>query len=106
MGFASDQGSGGDGHARNVPYVAAWSVAFGLPEDQAVRAVTLNNARILGLGDVMGSLEAGKRADVIVTDGSPLQMLTSIEHMFVGGVEVDPMDNKHTELYRQFIDRR
>jgi imidazolonepropionase-like amidohydrolase len=106
VGFASDEGAGGDGLARNVPYMAAWSVAFGLPEDAAVRAVTLDNARILGLGDTMGSLEPGKRADILVTDGSPLQMLTSIEHMFVGGVEVDPMDNKHTDLYEAFIQRR
>lgn len=106
VGFASDQGGGGDGLARNLPYMAAWSVAFGLPEEEAIRALTLNNAEILGLGDQMGSLEAGKRADVIVTDGSPLQMLTSIEHMFVGGVEVDPADNKHTRLYEEFRARR
>ncbi|UCC25473.1 MAG: amidohydrolase family protein, partial [Gemmatimonadales bacterium] len=56
VGFASDQGGGGDGLARNVPYMAAWSVAFGLPEDAAIRGLTLNNARILGLGDAMGSL--------------------------------------------------
>jgi imidazolonepropionase-like amidohydrolase len=106
VGFASDQGGGGDGLARNVPYMAAWSVAFGLPEDAAIRGLTLNNARILGLGDAMGSLEPGKRADVIVTDGSPLQMLTQITHMFVGGVEVDPTDNKHTRLYEEFRGRR
>ncbi len=106
VGFASDEGTGGDGLARNVPYMAAWSVAFGLPEDAAIQTVTLDNARILGLGDTMGSLEPGKRADILVTDGSPLQMLTTIEHMFVGGVEVDPMDNKHTDLYRAFIERR
>jgi imidazolonepropionase-like amidohydrolase len=54
----------------------------------------------------MGSLEAGKRADVIVTDGSPLQMLTTVERMFVGGMEVDPMDNKQTRLFEQFRGRR
>lgn len=106
VGFSSDEGSGGDGLVRNLPYTAAWSVAFGLPEEAALRAVTLNNARILGLEDRMGSLEPGKRADVIVTDGSPLQMLTTIRHMFVGGVEVDPMDNKHTRLYEEFRGRR
>jgi imidazolonepropionase-like amidohydrolase len=106
IGFASDQGNGGDGLARNLPYMAAWSVAFGLPEEAAIRAVTLGNAEILGLGERMGSLEAGKRADVIVTDGSPLQMLTTVERMFVGGVEVDPSDNKHTRLYEEFRTRR
>ncbi len=106
VGFASDQGNGGDGLARNVPYVAAWSVAFGLPEEVALRAVTLTNAEILGLGDLMGSLDAGKRADVIVTDGSPLQLLTTVERMWVGGVEVDPLDNKHSRLYEEFRARR
>jgi hypothetical protein len=106
IGFASDQGNGGDGLARNLPYMAAWSVAFGLPEETAIRAVTLGNAEILGLGERMGSLEAGKRADLIVTDGSPLQMLTTVERMFVGGVEVDPSDNKHTRLYEEFRTRR
>jgi imidazolonepropionase-like amidohydrolase len=106
VGFASDQGSGGDGHARNLPYTAAWSVAFGLPEDAAIRALTLANAEILGMSDTMGSLEPGKRADLLVTDGSPLQHLTTIEHMLVGGVEVDPMDNRHTRLWEQFRSRR
>jgi imidazolonepropionase-like amidohydrolase len=81
-------------------------VAFGLPVEAALRAVTLNTAEILGLGHLMGSLDAGKRADIIVTDGDPLQLLTKIEHMFVGGVEVDPKDNKHDRLYEQFKDRR
>ena len=101
VGFASDQGGGGDGHSRNLPYMAAWSVAFGLPEAAAVRAVTLSNAEILGMGDRMGSIEVGKRADLIITDGSPLQLLTNINHMFVGGVAVDPMNNRHVELYEQ-----
>jgi len=89
-----------------LPYHAAHSVAFGLPVEAALRAVTLNTAEILGLGHLMGSLDAGKRADIIVTDGDPLQLLTKIEHMFVGGVEVDPKDNKHDRLYEQFKDRR
>ena len=105
VGFASDQGGGGDGHSRNLPYMAAWSVAFGLPEAAAVRAVTLSNAEILGMGDRMGSIEVGKRADLIITDGSPLQLLTNINHMFVGGVAVDPMNNRHVELYEQFRGR-
>ena len=105
LGFATDQGGGGDGMARNLPYVAAWSVAFGLPEGEAIRALTLNNAEILGLGDVMGSIEPGKRADLLVTDGSPLQILTNIEHMFVGGVEVDPLDNMQADLWRQYRGR-
>ncbi len=61
-------------------------------------------AEILGLN--AGSLEEGKRADVIVTDGDPLQMLTNVEMMWVGGTRVDPRDNKHDRLYEQFRGRR
>jgi hypothetical protein len=91
---------------RKLPYHAAHSVAFGLPVEAGLRAVTLNTAEILGLGHLLGSLDAGKRADIIVTDGDPLQTLTKIERMFIGGVEVDPKDNKHDRLYEQFKNRR
>ncbi len=65
-----------------------------------LRAVTLNAADILGIE--AGSLEVGKRADIIVTDGDPLQILTEVEMMWVGGQEVDPKDNKHQRLFEQF----
>jgi len=95
--------TGSDGDVRNLPYHAAHSVAFGLPKDAGLAAVTMNAARILGLNT--GSLEAGRRADLIVTDGDPLELLTRTERMWVGGREVDPMANKHTELYERFRGR-
>ncbi len=79
-------------------------MAFGLPQDVGLRAVTLNAAEILGLGSEMGSIEVGKRADLIVTDGDPLQIVTNVERVFIGGVEV-ALENKHTRLYEQFKDR-
>lgn len=99
-------GSDDSADARNIPYMAAHAVAFGLPRDEALRGLTLSSAEALGVAESMGSLEPGKRADILVTDGDPLQMLTRIEHMFVGGVEVDPLDNKHDRLYEQFRGRR
>jgi len=48
----------------------------------------------------------GQRADPLITDGDPLQMLAKIERMFVGGVEVDPRDNKHDRPYRELEDRK
>jgi imidazolonepropionase-like amidohydrolase len=99
-------GTGSTADVRKLPYHAAHSVAFGLPVDVGLRAVTLNTAEILGMDDLIGSLEAGKRADILVTDGDPLQALTWIDRMFIGGVEVDPRDNKHDRLYREFVDRR
>jgi imidazolonepropionase-like amidohydrolase len=91
-------------NVRNLPYFAAKSVAFGLPKEEGLRAVTLNAAEILGLGDVMGSIDAGKRADLIVTDGDPLQIVTQVERAFIGGVEVS-LESKHTRLWRQFRER-
>jgi len=99
-------GTGSTADVRRLPWHAAHSVAFGLPAEEGLKAVTLNTAEILGLGDAMGSIEPGKRADLLVTDGDPLQALTAIERMFIGGVEVDPRDNKHDQLYREFVDRK
>ena len=99
-------GTGSTADVRKLPYHAAHSVAFGLPAEEGLKAVTLNTAEILGLDDVIGSIEPGKRGDLLVTDGDPLQALTKIERMFIGGVEVDPRDNKHDRLYREFIDRK
>jgi imidazolonepropionase-like amidohydrolase len=89
---------------RNLPYHAAKSVAFGLPQEEALRAVTLNAAEILGLGDQMGSIEEGKRADLIVTNGDPLQIVTQVERVFINGIEV-PVDSRHTRLWQQFRSR-
>ncbi len=98
-------GTGSTADVRKLPYHAAHSVAFGLPVEEGLRAVTLNTAEILGMDDLIGSLDSGKRADILVTSGDPLQALTWIDKMFIGGREVDPRDNKHDELYREFIGR-
>ncbi len=89
---------------RNLPYFAAKSVAFGLPQEVGLRAVTLNAAEILGLGDMMGSIDVGKRADLIVTDGDPLQIVTNVERAFIDGIEVS-LESKHTRLWREFRNR-
>ena len=95
--------TGSDGNVRNLPYHAAHSVAYGLTPESGLRAVTLNAAEILGIQ--AGRLEPGARADVIVTDGDPLQILTNVEMMWVGGRQVDPKDNKHQRLYEEFRNR-
>lgn len=98
-------GTGSTSDVRKLPYHAAHSVAFGLPAEEGLKAVTLNTAEILGMDDLIGSLEPGKRADLLITDGDPLQALTWIDKMFIGGVEVDPRDNKHDRLYREYVER-
>jgi imidazolonepropionase-like amidohydrolase len=72
-----------------------------MPEAEAERALTLGAAEILGMGSELGSLDVGKRADLIVTSGSPLQILTNVERMWIAGEEM-PLASRHTELYYQF----
>jgi imidazolonepropionase-like amidohydrolase len=91
---------------RNLPYHAARHWAYGLPRDVAVRAITLTPAEILGLGSEMGSITAGKRADLVLADGDLLQVTTNVDRVWIGGREVDPRDNKHHQLYQAFRDRR
>ncbi len=62
--------------SRNLPYQAATAVAFGLPYDEALKAVTVNPAQIWGVGDKVGSIEEGKWADLMITDGDPLETKT------------------------------
>ncbi len=97
----------GDTHnARNVRQEAGNAVAYGLPYDEALRAVTLYPAQIWGVADTHGSLAPGKVADVVVWDGDPLELMTGVEHVFIGGREV-PLRSRQTELrdrYRRVDD--
>lgn len=97
-------GSFGVQFARNLPYEAAQSVTFGLPYEEGLKAVTLNAAEIFGLADKLGSIEPGKFADLIVTDGDPLEVRTQVKMMFVKGEPVD-LESKHTKLYRKYMAR-
>ncbi len=90
--------------ARNVPFEAAQAVAFGLPEDEALKALTINSAEILGAGDQLGSIEKGKLADLILTDGDPLQARTNIKKMFIMGKEVS-LESRHTREYEKWMKR-
>ncbi len=100
--FATDESA----DVRNLPEHVAVAVSHGLPVEAGYEAVTIRAARILGLDDVLGSLEPGKRADILVTDGHPLQALTRIETLFIGGMQVDPRDNHHDREYERFRNRR
>jgi len=91
-------------HERNLPYNAATAVAYGLPRDAALRSITLSAARILGIDDAVGSLEAGKHATLIVTNGDPLEVTTKVEIAFVGGRRID-LSNKQTVLAEKYRER-
>jgi len=90
--------------ARNLPYEAAMAVAFGLPHEDGLKAVTLAPAEILGIAGEYGSIEKGKYADLIVTDGDPLETRTQVKQLFIKGKSIDLM-NKHRRLYEQYLKR-
>jgi imidazolonepropionase-like amidohydrolase len=90
--------------ARNVPFEAAQAVAFGLPQDEALRALTINTAQILGVDDRLGSIEKGKVADFILTDGDPLEAKTNMKQMFIAGREVS-LESRHTREWKRWMGR-
>ena len=95
----------GAANARTLPFHAAMAAAFGLPKDIALRSVTLSPAEILGVDDRLGSLDVGKDATFMVTDGDPLEILTRIERVWVGGQEVDLEADHQRRLYRKYQNR-
>jgi imidazolonepropionase-like amidohydrolase len=94
-----------DPDVRNLPYVAGMAAAFGLDRDAALRAVTLSPAEIFGVADRLGSLEVGKVANLVVTDGDLLEARTTTRYLFIDGRNV-PLATKHSELYDMFKDRK
>ena len=102
--IATPGGTFAAGHVRDLPNEAAMAVAYGLDAEEAVKAVTLYPAQILGVDDRLGSLEAGKDATFIVTDGNPLDIRTQVERAFVQGREID-LSSRHTTLYEKYSQR-
>ena len=91
-------------NARTLPYHAATAAGFGLPEEEAIKAITLYPAEILGVADKIGSLEVGKDASLIVTDGSPLETTTNVLSAYIQGREVD-LSNRHLRLYKKYEEK-
>lgn len=87
---------------RNLPFNAGTAVAYGLTKEQALTAITLNAAKILGIDDRTGSIEVGKDANIIVCEGDILDMKTSIiTDAFIQGRKVS-LENKQTQLYERY----
>ena len=86
--------SGGSGslYSNRLPWEAGVAVAFGLPEEEALKAVTINAAEFMGIDDRVGSLEPGKQATLLITTGTPLDMTSEIEQAYIDGRELDMMD--------------
>jgi imidazolonepropionase-like amidohydrolase len=87
--------------SRNLPYQAGFATAFGLPYDEALKAITLNPAQIWGVADKLGSLDVGKTANVVVANGDPLDLKTDVKQVFIEGKEV-PMTSRQTRLRDQY----
>ncbi len=88
----------------NLPFQAAAAVPFGLPEEAAYRAVSIDAAEIFGLSKNLGSLEEGKAADLIVTDGDPLEVTTKVEMVFIDGKPVST-DTRQKQLFEKYATR-
>jgi imidazolonepropionase-like amidohydrolase len=97
--------SGGYDNVRLIPFQAAMSVAWGLNRDEAIKALTINPAKIFGADKVVGSLEPGKLANLVVVSGDPLEIKSRIQHVIVAGRDV-PIDSKHIELYKRYMGRQ
>ncbi|MFM1871116.1 MAG: hypothetical protein RL398_538 [Planctomycetota bacterium] len=89
---------------RNLPYHAATAAAFGLDRRQALAAITSDAARILGVGDRLGSLTVGKEATLFVADGHPFDVPTKVTAAYVRGAAID-LRNRHTELAAKYRER-
>lgn len=91
-------------HERNMPFEASMSASFGLPKDEALKAVTLYPAQLLGVADQLGSLEVGKAATLMVTNGDPLDFPTNIETAFIDGRQID-LRNRQTQLRDKYLEK-
>ena len=81
-------------NVRNLPDQAGFATAFGLPYDEALKAITINAAEIWGVADQLGSLDAGKTANVVVANGDPLDVETDVKQVFIAGREVRMTDRQ------------
>lgn len=91
-------------NTRNLPYHAATAVAYGLPKDEALKAITLYPAQIHGVADRVGSLRNGKDATLIVTTGDPLETTSNVERAFIQGRAVD-LSSRHVKLYLKYREK-
>ena len=101
-------GLGQGGHSasdlRNLPYHAAQAIAFGLPEETALAAITKIPAELLGVADRLGTLEPGKEATFIVATGSIFDIRTQVEQVWIAG-EKTSLETRHTRLYEKYNNR-
>ncbi|WP_462220274.1 amidohydrolase family protein [Ferruginibacter sp.] len=92
----------GNSRNRNLAFNAGTAVAYGLTKEEALTAITLNAAKILGIADKTGSVEIGKDANIVVSDGDILDMKSNIiSYGFIQGRQVD-LNNKQKQLFEKY----
>ena len=88
--------------ARNLSFTAGTTVAYGQKYENAVQSITLNTAKILGIDNILGSIESGKNATFFISSGDALDMRTNnIEQAFINGVSID-LNNHQKELFKKY----
>ncbi len=92
----------GQHRGKNLPFNAGTAAAYGLTKEQALQAITLNPAKILGIADKTGSIEVGKDANIVISSGDILDMRSNnITHAFIQGRNVS-LNDKHKQLYERY----
>jgi imidazolonepropionase-like amidohydrolase len=89
---------------KNLPYQAAQAIAFGLPEAEALKSITLYPAEVMGVADKIGTIEVGKEASFFAMDGSVFDLRAHVKQMWIAGREVS-LENRHTRLYQKYKNR-
>jgi imidazolonepropionase-like amidohydrolase len=102
--FNEGMDSGNATFARNLPHSAGTAIAYGLPETEALKSITLYPAQVLGVADKLGSIEVGKEASLIASSGPILDIRSTVKHMWISGQEVS-LESRHTKLYEKYKSR-
>ncbi len=91
-------------NVRNLPFNAGFAANYGMGVEEALKAITINPAKIFGVDDKVGSIEEGKSANLFVCDGDPFEMKTRISHVFINGWNI-PIESRQTLLYDEYLNR-
>lgn len=91
-------------NVRDLPFHAGFAAAYGMGREEALKAITIVPAQIMGLESSLGSLEVGKMANLFICDGDPFETKTQIDQVFIQGWEI-PMNSRHSLLYDEFLER-
>jgi imidazolonepropionase-like amidohydrolase len=102
--FAISGGGNSTMAERNIGFQAATAASYGLPKEEALRSITINAAKLLRIDAMVGSLEVGKDATLIVSTGDPLEIMSNVEIEFIQGKNID-LRSRHTELWKKYQEK-